>query len=124
MKLILQIATVFLICFIGEFISAVLPFPFPSSVIGMILLFLLLMIKAIRTEQINDFTNFMLKNMAFFFIPSGVGIIEHYIHIKGIILPFLLICIGTTVITFAATAYTIKGVMALQNRISGGKKHE
>lgn len=124
MKLILQIAIVFFICLMGEFISVILPFPFPSSVISMILMFALLMFKVLKPEHIKDKTDFLLKNMAFFFIPSGVGIIEHFSQIEGIIVPFLFICILTTVITFAATAYTIKGVIALQNKISGGKRHD
>lgn len=124
MKLILQIAIVFFICLAGEFIAAVLPFPFPSSVISMIILFLLLMFKALRVEHVKNFTDFLLKNMSLFFIPAGVGIIEHYAVIKEILLPFLVICIVTTVITFAATAFTIRGVTALQNKISGGKRHE
>ena len=42
MRIIAQIGIVLLVCLLGEAIAAVLPFPFPASVIGMVLLFLLL----------------------------------------------------------------------------------
>src|SRR5699024_5262083 len=42
-KLLVQIGIVFVICLLGELIAKLLPFVFPSSVISMILLFLLLL---------------------------------------------------------------------------------
>ena len=53
MKTLLQIGIVFLICLIGEIISLILPFPFPGSVIAMILLFLLLLFGALKVEHIR-----------------------------------------------------------------------
>lgn len=116
MKILLQIAIVFIICLLGEAIAVVLPITFPSSVISMILLFLLLLSKILKPEHIKEKTNFLLKNMAFFFIPAGVSIMNYYDVLKGNILKLLIICLLTTVITFLATAYTVKFVMKLQNK--------
>ena len=38
MRILAQIGIVLFVCLVGEAIAAVLPFPFPASVIGMILL--------------------------------------------------------------------------------------
>ena len=38
------------------------------------------------------------------------------------LLPFLTVCFVTMVITFAATAYTVRLVIWLQNRLSAGKE--
>ena len=75
MKILTQLAIVFGICLVGECISAILPFAFPSSVIGMIILFLLMLVKIIKERHIKDVSQFMLKNMAFFFY-TGCG--KHY----------------------------------------------
>ena len=64
MKILTQLAIVFGICLVGECISAILPFAFPSSVIGMILLFLLMLVKIIKERHIKDVSQFLLKNMA------------------------------------------------------------
>ena len=117
MKLILQIGVVFLICLLGEGIAGVLPIPFPSSVISMLLLFLLLLLRILRPEHIRQKTDFLLKNMAFFFIPAGVGILKQFSYIQGSLLPLLVICAASTILTFAATAFTVKGVSALQRRL-------
>ncbi len=93
-----------------------LPFPFPSSVISMILLFLLFCTGILKKDHVREFGDFLLRNMAFFFVPAGVGIITQYDAMKGEILPLFAICFLTTIITFAATAFTVKGVIRLQNR--------
>ncbi|MEG0013302.1 MAG: CidA/LrgA family protein [Cellulosilyticaceae bacterium] len=54
--------------------------------------------------------------MAFFFIPAGVTIMENYEFLKGSILQLLIICVVTMILTFAATAYTVKAVIMLQNK--------
>ncbi len=122
MKIVLQIAIVFGICWIGNILSSVLPIPFPASVISMILLFVLLLIRVIKVEHIKQKAEFMMKNMAIFFIPAGVGIIDNYGYVKGSILPLLTICLVSAILTFAATAYTIKGVLWIQNQWKKGKK--
>lgn len=112
----IQIGLVFGICLIGEAIVHFLPFPFPASVASMILLLILLLVGAIKVQYIQAKTDFLLKNMAFFFIPSGVGLMEHVDAVKGSLLPILLICILSTFLTFGATAFTIRAVRKLQGK--------
>lgn len=121
MKILSQIGIVLGVCLVGEWISAVLPFPFPASVIGMILLFLLLCTKCLEPWHIREKADFLQKNMAFFFIPAGVGIMAHFDVLRGRLLPFVTVCLITTVVTFAATAFSVMAVMRLQSR---GKKGE
>ena len=59
MKIILQIGIIFLICLVGEGIASILPFSFPSSVISMLLLFLLLLLRILRPEHIRQKTDFL-----------------------------------------------------------------
>lgn len=116
-RLLIQIGIVFGVCLIGEGVSLLLPFAFPGSVISMILLFFLLLCKVIKVEHIKQKADFLLKNMAFFFIPAGVSIIDQVPFIKDSVLPLLLICFITTILTFFATAMTVRGVVWLQNRL-------
>lgn len=109
------------ICLLGEAISIILPFAFPGTVISMILLFILLCCKFLKTDHIRSFSDFLLKNMALFLIPPGVGIISSLELLKKNILPFLLIVLISTVLTFAAAAYTVQGVIRLQNKLNAGK---
>lgn len=119
-KLLVQIGIVFGICLVGEGISRVLPFAFPASVISMILLFLLLLSGALKVEHIREKGDFLLRNMAFFFIPSGVGLIEQADAVRGKVLPLLAVCLITTVLTFAVSAATIRLVSSWQKRLKKG----
>ncbi len=116
MKIILQIGLVLGICLLGEGISLILPIPFPGSVIAMVLLFLLLLSGRLRPEHIQQKSDFLLQNMAFFFIPAGVGILEYADTLLPVLLPLLLICLITTVLTFAASSLTAQLVIRLQEK--------
>ena len=122
MKLINQLGIILVVCLGGTAISAVLPFTFPASVSAMTLLLLLLLLRIIKPEQIGETADFLLKNMAFFFIPAGVEILESIPQVRGHIIVLLLICIITTIFTFTATAFTVTGVIWLQERLKGGLK--
>ena len=122
MKIIIQIGIIFGVCWVAQLIERALPFAFPASVIGMILLFLLLISRALKVEHIREKSDFLLGNMAFFFIPAGVSIINYFDVLKDWVFQLIFICAVTTVITFAVTAYSMKFVMYLMSRFSGKRE--
>lgn len=71
MKIIIQITIIFSICWVSQMIEALLPIAFPASVIAMVLLLLLLLSGVLRVDHIREKSDFLLSNMAFFFIPPG-----------------------------------------------------
>ncbi|MDD3028567.1 MAG: CidA/LrgA family protein [Erysipelotrichaceae bacterium] len=113
MKILKQIAVVFFICLLGEVIAQIIPVNFPSSVLSMVLLLAALLLGIIRIEHVQEKANFLLDNMAFFFIPAGVSIIENFNYLKNAIVPFVLICFISMIVTFVATAYSVTLVMRL-----------
>ena len=113
MKIINQTGIIFFLCWISVILEALLPFAFPASVIGMILLLLLLLAGLLKVEHIREKSDFLLANMAFFFIPAGVNVINYLDILKDNWLPLLAVCLLTTVITFAATAYSVRLTMRL-----------
>ncbi len=126
MKILAQLSVIFAICLVAECIAAILPFAFPAGVIGMILLFLLLLVKFIKKRHIQEVSEFVLKNISFFYIPTAVSIMQSIGHLQGYLWQFALICIVSALLTFLATAYTVIGVMKLQERLAAkrGNKHE
>lgn len=116
MKIIKQIGVIFSICWIAQILESALPFDFPASVIGMILLFLLLAGGLLKVDHIREKSDFLLSNMAFFFIPAGVSIINYFDVLKGCVLQLVVICAVSTVVTFAVTAYSMKLVLWLMGR--------
>ena len=120
MKVFQQILRIFILCCIGDVISAILPFPLPGSIIALILLFVLLATNVIRLDQINMVADFLLKNMTFVFLPATLSIINYIDVFKSFWWKFLLICLATTVIIFLATYYSVKLTLYIMNKLKGG----
>ncbi len=117
MKILLQLAGIFTLCVVSEGVAAFLPFAFPGSAIAMVLLFLGFLLKAVKPSSIEESSGFLLNNMAIFFVPAGVGLMECFDRIQGVLLPILVICILSTILTFAATAYTVRLTVFLQKKV-------
>lgn len=111
MKIIKQIGIFFTVCWLSQVIESILPFDFPASVIGMIFLFLCLITGILRIEHVQEKADFLMENMAFFFVPAGVSVMNYFDVLGSCIVQFLVICVVSTVITFAATAYSVTFVM-------------
>lgn len=74
-----MLAGIFIILFFyafGEWIAWLIQDFLPGSVIGMILLFAALCLKIVKAERIKPVAKFLCDNMALFFVPAGVGIIN------------------------------------------------
>ncbi len=119
MKILIQFGIVFGICWVGEIIAKFLPFTFPASVISMMLILLMLLANILKTDHIKQKSDFLLQNMAFFFVPSGVAIMDKLEFVQGNILKLAVICFITFVITFTVTAYTVTAVIRIQNNMKG-----
>lgn len=116
MKIIKQFGIIFSICWISVVLEKFIPFPIPATVIGLILLFVCLLTGILKIEHIKEKSDFLLGNMAFFFVPAGVGIINYFDLLKDSWVMLLVICVVSTIITFAATAYSIKLTLYLMDR--------
>lgn len=111
-----QCGIIFLICWISIILEKYIPFSIPAAVIGLILLFLCLLTGILKVEQIKEKSEFLLANMAFFFVPAAVGVVEHFDVLRESLLPILFITVVSTVITFMVTAYSIRLTLKLMHR--------
>jgi len=64
--------------FLGTLVAYLIGNFIPGSIMGMLLLFLSLVFKIIKPEQVRKSATFFLDNMMLFFIPLGVGLIASY----------------------------------------------
>ena len=102
-KLILQLALILLITFIGTEVQKLLHIPLAGSIVGLILFFFLLQFKIIPESWIDVGANFLLKTMVFFFIPSVVGFMDVASNITlNYVLFFIVIIIGTCLVALSS----------------------
>ena len=78
MKIFNQLGIILGIWAVGELVSSLLSniITMPGTIIGMIILFLLLQFKIMKEETIKDVADFLLGNMAIFFVPAAVSLIN------------------------------------------------
>ncbi len=110
MKLLRQAAVILGICFAGEWLHQLFKLPIPGNVIGMLLLLTGLCSGVIKLAMIEEFSNFLLDHLAFFFIPAGVGVLACLGVLRGKWLAFVTICIVTTVLIIVVTGHSIQWV--------------
>ena len=80
MKIFNQLGIILAIWTVGELISSLFSsiITIPGTIMGMIILFLLLQFKILKEDAIKDVTDFLLNNMAIFFVPAGVSLINSF----------------------------------------------
>ena len=103
-----ELALIFGICLVGEGVAALLPVTFPASVISMVLLMVLLLTGVVKDRHIQKVSHFLVANMAFFFLPSFVGLLEHMELLKSQLVPLLLILVLTTPVVYLVTGWTVQ----------------
>ncbi len=116
MNIMAQLAVILGVCLAGEGIAALIPVAFPSSVVSLILLMILLLTGVVKERQIQTVSGFFIANMAFFFIPSFVGTLEHAELLISQALPLLLIVGLTTPVVYLVTGWTVQLLLRAMRR--------
>lgn len=106
-KFILGLGIIFCILYLSKFILDILNIAFPAPILGIIILFILLKSGIIKENWIENFCNFMLKNMILFFIPIFVGIITYTDLIsKNFLAIIMTIFITTTLVMISVGLFS------------------
>ena len=111
MSVLTQLCVIFVICLVSEGIAAILPFTFPASVIGMVILLVLLLTKVLKPAGLRQTSDFFLGNMALFFVPTCVGILKYLDVLLQNIWAVVLISILTTPLVFFVTGHVVQLTM-------------
>ena len=122
MNIMAEIAILCGVCLVSEGIAALIPVAFPASVIALLLLGLLLFTKILKPEHIQRLSGFLVANMAFFFLPSCVGGVEHAPIILRQLAPFLLISFLTTPLIYFVTAWSVQ-LLIRRSKGKEARKH-
>jgi holin-like protein len=117
MKLFNQLLIIFLFTIFAEAIIILSGLRFPSSILAMLLVLIFLHLKWLRTEQIQELSDFFLMNMGFFFIPAAVGVIDKLPLLDDKIYIILAIAVITTIITFLVTTLAVSITVKIQQRL-------
>ncbi|MDE7142313.1 MAG: CidA/LrgA family protein, partial [Muribaculaceae bacterium] len=74
--MILQCAVIFAFLALGELVVWLTGVPVPSSIIGMVALAAALKLRLVRLMWVDKVADFLVRNLGFFFVPAGVGVMR------------------------------------------------
>lgn len=111
-----QFSIILSIYFLGELIQKAFNLPIPGNVLGMIILFFSLYIGVVKLDMIDKISDFLLENMAFFFLPAGASLITCFALLKGKLTAILAVSLISTVVILVVTGLTVGLVQKFLSR--------
>ena len=116
MKYVFQLMLILTISLAGELLYALLPLPVPASIYGLVILFVLLLTKRIKLEQVEETADFLMSIMPLFFIDSTVKTMNTYGLIKGRITALVLASFLSFAAVTIVTGLTAQGIIRMKKR--------
>lgn len=116
MKHLGQIAIIAGVSLAGELLGYLIPLPVPGSIYGLLLMLLLLTTKMIKLRQVKAVANWLISLMPIMFVGPTVGLMTSYESYKSFLVPVIVICIVTTIITMGITGMSAQILMFRHNR--------
>ncbi len=102
----------------GELLVWLTGAPVPSSIIGMLLLTMALKAGWVKERWVDRIADFLLKNLGFFFVPAGVGLMNCLGILRAQWLPIVM---ATVISTFLIIATTGKVHELVRHYLSKGR---
>ncbi len=93
---------------LGAWLMHSLGWPIPGSVVGLLLLFLTLVVSKNPPQPVVNSAEFILRHLAFFFVPAGVGIMLLFDLIVSEWLAMLVSMVASTLISLLFTAWFMR----------------
>ena len=119
MKILKQTLLIVAFAVVGNIASyglSLLHFPFPGSLIGLILLFLFLLTGWVKVGDIHEVGQYFIDNMGIFFVPGAILILNNLRLLSEIWWKLVIIILAAFVVSFTATYWAVRLTLYLQNR--------
>ena len=90
---------------LGELIVYLTGIKLPSSIIGMLLLTLFLQLGWVKLHWVQGLSDFLVANLGFFFVPSGVALMLYFDIIEAQFWPIVVSTLVSTVLVLVVTGW-------------------
>ncbi len=117
-----QLMIILLFTFGGEVLHALLPFPVPGSIYGLLLLFLCLEFGAVKAESIRETAMWLVEMIPVMFVPAGAGLLKSWGVLRPILWQVAVITLVSTVAVMVASGKATQAIISLQAK-RGGHSH-
>ena len=100
-----QCAVLFGCLALGEWIVSLTGVTLPSSIIGMLLLTLFLKVGWVKLKWVQGLSDFLVANLGFFFVPSGVALMLYFDVIEAQFWPIVIASVVSTLLVLVVTGW-------------------
>lgn len=118
---IIQLFFLWLLNEFGYFLVQTFNLPVPGNVLGMVILFVLLLTGVIKLKWVEEAASFLIKHLAFFFIPIAVGLMNFGPLIIQNGISLIIVIVGSAAIGIYVTGYVSQ---RLASRKKAGDKDD
>lgn len=116
MKFLSQIFYIFLFSFIGEILQALIPFPIPAAIYGLVLLLIALATGILKTSQVQQAAEFMISILTVLFVPICVRILEFWDVISQNAAAIISITVISTFLVFAVSGLVTQWIIKRRDK--------
>src|ERR1700676_3237463 len=92
---------------IGEIIVQASDLPVPGAIIGLVLLYVILVLRGEIPDEMSRTSGFLLQNLGVLFVPAGVGVIAYLPMIATQWWSILLVLLVSVTATIAVTGVVV-----------------
>lgn len=111
MKYLKQVLIIVLFTFLGELLAAVIPFPIPAAIYGLILMLIALSTGLLKSEKVKDVSTFLTGILPILFVAPSVKILEYWGIVGPNIAAIAIIAVSTTYLVFAVSGLVTQWIM-------------
>ncbi|UQZ36194.1 hypothetical protein C2I18_23320 [Paenibacillus sp. PK3_47] len=122
-RIIAEVAVLYVFFLAGEYLQKLLHLPVPGSIVGLLLLFVLLLLKIVPVKLIENGSSFIMAYLPMFFIPATAGIMNHLDIFSGRGLLLIGILVVSSIITMAVTAHSSQWIASRSAKGTGRRSY-
>ena len=119
MKYVKQVLIILAFTALGELLAALIPFPIPAAIYGIVLMLIALGTGVLKTEAVKEVSSFLTGIMPILFVPPAVRILEYWGIVGPNIAAIAIIAVSTTFLVFAVSGLVTQWVI----KKKGGKEN-
>ena len=120
MKYLKQVLIVLAFTGLGELLAALIPFPIPAAIYGIVLLLIALGTGLVKTEQVKDVSGFLISIMPLLYVPPAVRILEYWGILSQNVAAILTITVVSTFLVFAVSGLVTQALIRRKEGKSNG----
>ena len=111
MKYLKQVVIILAFTGLGELLAALIPFPIPAAIYGLVLMLIALCTGVLKVKHIDTTARFLLSLLPFLLVSPAVNILKYWGVIRQELLAICVIVVVTTFLVFAVSGLVTKWLL-------------